>query len=44
MAYSRKVIKKFEDTLNNPAANNVGRLDVNSNSVGTGMVLSLIHI
>ena len=38
MAYSRKVIKKFEDTLNNPAANNVGRLDVNSNSVGTGMV------
>ena len=38
MAYSRKVIKKFEDTLNNPAANNVGRLDVNSSSVGTGMV------
>ena len=38
MAYSWKVIKKFEDTLNNPAANNVGRLDVNSNSVGTGMV------
>ena len=38
MAYSRKVIKKFEDTLNNPSANNVGRLDVNSNSVGTGMV------
>ena len=38
MAYSRKVIKKFEDTLNNPSANNVGRLDVNSSSVGTGMV------
>tara|TARA_B100000131_G_scaffold308457_1_gene337821 strand:+ start:10 stop:408 length:399 start_codon:yes stop_codon:yes gene_type:complete len=38
MAYSRKVIKKFEDTLNNPSANNVGRLDVNSRSVGTGMV------
>ena len=38
MAYSRKVIKKFEDTLNNPSANNVGRLDVNSCSVGTGMV------
>ena len=37
MAYSRKVIKKFEDTLNNPSANNVGRLDVNSSSVGTGM-------
>ena len=28
----------FEDTLNNPSANNVGRLDVNSSSVGTGMV------
>ena len=38
MAYSRKVIKKFEDILNNPSANNVGRLDVNSSSVGTGMV------
>ena len=38
MAYSRKVIKKFEETLNNPSANNVGRLDVNSSSVGTGMV------
>jgi len=38
MAYSRKVIKKFEDTLNNPAAHNVGRLDVNSKNVGTGMV------
>ena len=38
MAYSRKVIKKFEDTFNNPSANNVGRLDVNSSSVGTGMV------
>ena len=38
MAYSRKVIKKFEDTLNNQSAKNVGRLDVNSSSVGTGMV------
>ena len=38
MAYSRKVIKKFEETLNNPSANNVGRLDPNSASVGTGMV------
>ena len=38
MAYSRKVIKKFEETLNNPSANNVGRLDPNSDSVGTGMV------
>ena len=31
MAYSRKVIKKFHDTLNNPAAHNVGRLDPNAN-------------
>ena len=38
MAYSRKVIKKFEDTLNNPSANNVGRLEVNSSNVGNGMV------
>ena len=38
MAYSRKVIKKFEDTLNNPAANSVGRLDPTAKNVGTGMV------
>ena len=38
MAYSRKVIKKFEDTLNNPAAHSVGRLDARSKNVGTGMV------
>ena len=38
MAYSRKVIKKFEDTLNNPQLHNVGRLDPNSKHVGTGMV------
>jgi len=38
MAYSRKVIRKFEDTLNNPAAHSVGRLDASSKNVGTGMV------
>ena len=38
MAYSRKVIKIFEDTLNNPAANSVGRLDPSAKNVGTGMV------
>ena len=38
MAYSRKVIKKFEETLNNPQAHNVGRLDTNARNVGTGMV------
>ena len=27
MAYSKKVVKKFEDTLNNPEAFKVGRFD-----------------
>ena len=36
--YSRKVIQKFEETLNNPQAHNVGRMDSNANNVGTGMV------
>ena len=38
MAYSKKVVDKFEDTLNNPQAHNVGRLDTNARNVGTGMV------
>ena len=36
--YSRKVIQKFEETLNNPQAHNVGRMDANAKNVGTGMV------
>ena len=53
MAYSKKVIEKFENTLNNPSAFHVGRLDPKAKNVGTGMVgapacgdvmLSLIHI
>ena len=36
--YSRKVIQKFEQTLNNPKAHNVGRMDVKAKNVGTGMV------
>ena len=44
MAYSKKVIEKFENTLKNPSAFNVGRLDPKKKNVGTGMVLSLIHI
>ena len=33
-----KVIQKFEETLNNPQAHNVGRMDTNAKNVGTGMV------
>ena len=36
--YSRKVIQKFEETLNHPKAHNVGRMDVKAKNVGTGMV------
>ena len=35
MAYSKKVVEKFENTLNNPEAFKVGRFDPK---------LSLIHI
>ena len=38
MAYSKKVIEKFENTLKNPSAFNVGRLDPKKKKVGTGMV------
>jgi nitrogen fixation NifU-like protein len=38
MAYSKKVIEKFENTLKNPSAFNVGRLDPKKKIVGTGMV------
>ena len=38
MAYSKKVIEKFENTLKNPSAFIVGRLDPNKKNVGTGMV------
>ncbi len=38
MAYSKKVIEKFENTLKNPSAFNVGRLDPKKKNVGTGMV------
>ena len=42
MAYSKKVVEKFENTLNNPEAFKVGRFDPKETNVGTG--LSLIHI
>ena len=38
MPYSKKVIEKFENTLKNPSAFNVGRLDPKKKNVGTGMV------
>ena len=37
MAYSRKVVKRFEDVLNNPAAHSVGRFDPNDPDIATGM-------
>ena len=38
MAYSKKVIDKFEKTLNEPEKFNVGRFDPKESNVGTGMV------
>ena len=38
MAYSKKVIDKFEKTLKEPEKNSVGRWDPSENDVGTGMV------
>ena len=38
MAYSKKVVDKFENTLNDPKAFNVGRFDPKEANVGTGMV------
>ena len=40
MAYSKKVIEKFENTLKNPSAFNVVRLDPKNKNVGTGMVVA----
>lgn len=38
MAYSKKVVQRFEDTLNNPEKFSVGRFDPKDADVGTGMV------
>ena len=38
MAYSKKVVDKFENTINEPAKFNVGRFDPKEINVGTGMV------
>ena len=37
MAYSDKVVKRFEEVLNNPAAHGVGRFDPKDPNVATGM-------
>lgn len=37
MAYSEKVVKRFEDVLNNPKAHGVGRFDPNDPNVATGL-------
>ena len=38
MAYSKKVVDKFEKTLNEPAKFNVGKFNPKDIDVGTGMV------
>jgi len=37
MAYSKKVVERFESVLNNPAEFSVGRFDPNDPQVATGM-------
>ena len=37
MAYSAKVVQRFEDVLNNPQSHGVGRFDPNDPNVATGM-------
>ena len=38
MAYSDKVVERFENVLKNPEAHNVERFDPNDPNIGTGMV------
>ena len=37
MAYSRKVVERFESVLNNPEKHSVGRFDPKEPNVGTGL-------
>ena len=37
MAYSQKVVDRFEDVLNNPASHGVGRFDPKDPNIATGM-------
>ena len=38
MAYSQRVVQRFEDVLKNPQAHNVGRFNPDNPNIGTGMV------
>ena len=38
MAYSQRVVRRFEKVLRNPKAHNVGRFDPEDPNIGTGMV------
>ena len=38
MAYSKKVVDRFEDVLNNPKSHGVGRFDPKDPNVATGLV------
>ena len=38
MAYSKRVVERFENVLKNPEAHSVGRFDPNDPKVATGMV------
>ena len=43
MAYSKEVVKRFEEVTNNPAAHGVGRFDPKDPNVATGPV-SYTHL
>ena len=43
MAYSKKVVERFENVLKNPEAHSVGRFDPKDPNVATGMV-GLLHV
>tara|TARA_B100000287_G_C20669264_1_gene792793 strand:+ start:3755 stop:4171 length:417 start_codon:yes stop_codon:yes gene_type:complete len=38
MAYSSRVVRRFEEVLKNPEAHNVGRFNPQDSKIGTGMV------
>ena len=38
MAYSQRVVRRFEEVLKNPEAHSVGRFDPKDSKIGTGMV------